>query len=133
MIEARIDNRQFGAPAEATTFLETAFTTGDIEYGYIISAYSNTKWRYEIVCVDYDESAISPAQFLAKVDKDKTDIPLEHKWACPDFVALPQFVWFGRGEQANLIRAAVRIRPGFTQTGELPAPTRATARRTPAA
>lgn len=52
-----------------------AMSTGDVNSGYILSAYSNTKWRYDVTCVDYDANALTVAAFLGKVSKSA---PLEH-------------------------------------------------------
>ncbi|MEH2157214.1 hypothetical protein [Nostoc sp.] len=52
--------------------MEQAYKSGDINVGYIISAYSNTKWRYEIKCVNYDANGLTPSSFLKGVTKGKT-------------------------------------------------------------
>jgi len=46
-----------------------AFETGDVNFGYIISAHSNTKWRFDVTCVAYDPNAITPEEFLSRVQK----------------------------------------------------------------
>jgi hypothetical protein len=51
------------------TAMEHAMSTGDIDLGYIISAHSNTKWRYEVTCVDYDANALTVPAILGKVSK----------------------------------------------------------------
>jgi hypothetical protein len=50
--------------------MQHAYETGDVNFGFIISAYSNTKWRYDITCVDYDAGGIDATAFLAKASKD---------------------------------------------------------------
>jgi hypothetical protein len=49
--------------------MEHCYRTGDVTFGHIISAYSNTKWRYDVTCVAYDAGALTPAAFLSKVSK----------------------------------------------------------------
>lgn len=51
--------------------MQDAFETGNVNFGYLISAYSNTRWRYDVTCVDYDANAISAATYLGRVTKDK--------------------------------------------------------------
>jgi len=50
--------------------MEHAFRTGDVNFGHIISAYSNSKWRYDVMCVTYDANGLAPSVFLGKVTKD---------------------------------------------------------------
>jgi len=71
------DNGEFIALSMSTcggvleVAMQDAFETGNVNYGYLISAYSNTRWRYDVTCVDYDANAISSATYLGRMTKDK--------------------------------------------------------------
>jgi hypothetical protein len=69
------DNGEFIALSMSTSSgvlevaMQDAFETGNVNFGYMISAYSNTRWRYDVTCVDYDATAISAATYLGRVTK----------------------------------------------------------------
>lgn len=67
--------------------LEHAATTGDVVVGHIVSAYSNTRWRYEARLAPYNAWGLSPHAFLARVDRDA---PIVHD-VSTEYVALSAY------------------------------------------